>query len=176
MGLDVTAYSELEFYFEANSYDEAEAQLSDIDNFFVVTHWDYMTERMTPIKNPEGEKVHVYKYKDAGGEISHSYGGYNVFRAWLSTNFIGVPPETVWKSELYYKDYPFAELVHFSDCEGVIGWIAAERISQAFKDNYERAKEICSYEGVEGKYTLRNYERWMKASELASKQGALHFH
>lgn len=74
-----------------------------------------------------------------GGDTAHwraSYGGYNRVREAISMAAWGVEPEVVWadENERVYGEKDLYRLVHFSDCEGVIGPKACERIARGLQE------------------------------------------
>jgi hypothetical protein len=65
---------------------------------------------------------------------------------------------------------PFSELIHFSDCEGVIGTAVSKKLAADFAAFDEKAKAA----GNERYYA--KYQEWRKAFEMAANGGAVDFH
>jgi hypothetical protein len=68
---------------------------------------------------------------------------------------------------------PFWELINFSDCEGVIGPVAAKKLAEDFRA-YRAAAEQVKAPSVRG--FLELYEQMARACELAADGGAIAFH
>lgn len=100
-----------------------------------------------------------------------SYGGYNEWRAALSRAALGVEPETIWQDN--FRDWegkPFAELINFSDCEGVIGPDVCAKLARDFREQREKVRPQL----VEWARPL--YDTWQSAFELAAGTGLVQFH
>lgn len=67
-----------------------------------------------------------------------SYSTYNWWRELLCTVALGKEPKEIWENPEKWKDQPFFQLINFSDCEGVIGPITAEKLARDFQENRNR--------------------------------------
>lgn len=80
-----------------------------------------------------------------------------------------------WRRKLdsFKGNVAFQELINFSDCEGVIGSVIAEKLYNDFKNNYNEAieysKEISDF------WFMEKYDIFMKAFEIAKENGAVVF-
>lgn len=97
--------------------------------------------------------------------LAGSYSGYSHWRSTLA-QMIGRTDEDVYRN----PTGPFAELINFSDCEGVIGPAVSAKIAQDFDDHRDLASAI-DYDDF-----ARLYELWSEAFHLAAKGGAVDFH
>lgn len=179
MGLDITAYSKLEFAKEFPNYDSAEEAFpwDGATVRFTYGAWAYDGfDRIAPLAKPEGDKVVVYVCK--GEELKFragSYGGYSYWRNWLARVANGLDAQDVWNTRNLQRtrDLPFYELIDFSDCEGVIGTDAAKELAidfAAFQD------KVDALTGEDNEYNQTKYAQWRKACELAADGGAINFH
>ena len=121
---------------------------------------------------------HAYGKGDDSKEFhfrAGSYGGYNEWREWLCQIAHGVTPDTIWHNSDKYKDLAFFELIEFSDCDGVIGSVAAKKLLADFED-YE-AKVNAAMETPRPDYVWfkDRYADWRKAFRLAADDGVLLF-
>ncbi|MNL09166.1 hypothetical protein D3C87_1299150 [compost metagenome] len=64
---------------------------------------------------------------------------------------------------------PFFELIHFSDCEGVIGQHAAAKLLQDFEAHQAQANQ-------QNPEFLRVYNSVRDGLRMAARGGCLHFH
>lgn len=103
-----------------------------------------------------------------------SYSGYNQWRDMLD-NFVAY----IVKKALVTGggQRPFAELLDFSDCEGVIDDATSKKL---FKDFTKYAPYISDFTGSRskdrGEYFLSKYKEWAQAFEIAEDYGAVFFH
>lgn len=113
-----------------------------------------------------------------GAHIHHSYGGYNIFREWLCKAAHGVKPEVIWSDPDAWWDKPFVPLIHFSDCEGVIGPKTAQRLAQEFAEERERMLNRAgldeAYDAWRDEMTPR-YDEWAAAFALVGDTGFVRF-
>lgn len=71
------------------------------------------------------------------------------------------------------RDRPFYELIHFSDCEGVIGCEAAQKLLQDFRTY----AELYTASGLDSECIgTTRYANWTRAFELAANGGLVKFH
>lgn len=98
-----------------------------------------------------------------------SYSGYNRWRNDLA-RAVGLEADQVWRDFDRWKEKPFAWLINFTDCEGVIGSTLSARLYDDFITHADRAKdhpELDSYE---------QYSNFTRAFAIASDGGAVEFH
>jgi hypothetical protein len=177
MGLDITAYrkiTKIDAVFDADGepIDPATREPIDYDMRAYVND-DF------PGRADEIEDRAIYKAEDSMGFRAGSYGGYNGWRNSLA-KLAGYPLgqyeqyDRKWDSYCVAcwegKEGPFSELIHFSDCEGVIGASVAAKLAKDFADFQEAA------DGVDDDYFILKYAEWRKAFEMAADGGAVSFH
>jgi hypothetical protein len=98
----------------------------------------------------------TYAYSDSWCFRAGSYGTYNNFRSLLE----------MWED----NDNSFAELIHFSDCEGVIGTEYSKKLYRDFQKN------IDSFYGyTDDERFICIYDNFMHAFEIASQDGFIEF-
>ena len=68
---------------------------------------------------------------------------------------------------------PFFELIHFSDCEGIIGPKISAKLAKDFADNQAKADV---YRVDEASWFREKYSDWRRAFEMAADNGAVEFH
>lgn len=104
---------------------------------------------------------------------SWSYSGYNRWREALAAMALGVTPWTVWNEgtpyDGPYAGKPFVELIHFSDCEGIIGPRTAKKLAADFADWNDRAKVALD------EWDYHRYVTMREAMEAAADDGAVEF-
>ncbi|MBN3757183.1 hypothetical protein G3N95_29870 [Paraburkholderia sp. Tr-20389] len=187
MGLDITAYrnlTKLDVVFDADGepVDPQTRESLDYDSYDLRCYFnpDYASRA-------EGlEDKAVYKAEDSIGFRAGSYGGYNAWREELA-RLAGYPAVQVDRyntgSIQLRHDYgawaategPFWELIHFSDCEGVIGPVVAAKLAKEFAEWDERAKAH-SNTVDRGDWFYPLYQEWRQAFEMAAQNGAVDFH
>lgn len=175
MGLDVTAYSGLQFI---ESMDDIEA--------FEEKYWTGSELTATYVSKYDGGfpehlgsliKGSVYSFKNEYDFRAGSYSGYNYWRDLLSRAALKVPAQTVWKNPDQFRDLPFYWLVNFSDCEGYIG---PEKCAILLKNFTElRATVEASLPASDTAWPpdefMTRYDMWMTALQLAADGGMLMF-
>lgn len=170
MGLDITAYSELEEVDQANAFDE-DGDLIDEKYVAFYTNSDF------PGHECQIKDGIAYKSKDSMGFRAGSYSGYSAWREKLA-EIAGYKntedPEhkyrghslTVWRNPV---KGPFVELINFSDCEGVIG----SEISKKLHNDFLEFKEVAM--SFDNEAFKKLYIEWENAFKLASNNGAVSF-
>jgi len=179
MGLDITAYESLTKidevkYIDGEVYNQ-KLETVDYDDYDFVAH----INPDFPGRADDVEDHGVYKAVGSHGFRAGSYGGYNMWRDRLA-KLAGYPEGTY---EQYGKDWPshcvacwngaqgpFAELIHFSDCEGVIGTAISKKLAADFAAFDEAAKT------QEDEPFYKLYQDWQKAFTMAANGGAVSFH
>lgn len=174
MGLDITAYSKLE-YIETMNTEAWENKYWMHRNEMPyrtahATHWiPALAERAEGIVEDGVYKVNGERFDFRAG----SYSGYNDWREWLSVTMLGVTPRTIWQNAAKYQGFPFYELINFSDAEGIIGPVVAAKLATDFAVHQKKAEK----EGrADDGWYARKYAEWRKAFELASDGGMVEFH
>lgn len=157
MGLDITAYSKVEW---AQEYDCDDEEPYERDLVLAYTNPDFPGREGTI-------RTGWYECKgESLGFRAGSYSGYNRWREWLSDQALGVEPEHVWKRADEYAGRPFFALIHFSDCEGVLGPEVCGGLLADFK----------AFQPVGDDYALDHYAYWTRAMELGADGGMVVFH
>lgn len=165
MGLDITAYSKLEFAKEATDDWEEVDRMYNEGYVHLYQPYPQYKDRTDGWKDGfyicNGER---FDYR-AG-----SYSGYNQRRNMLSIAALGAQDSSVWESPEEYKANAVSLLVNFSDCEGFIGPVTSAKIYLALMEIPEKR--------------LENWEEWerrwlndvIQGFEIASDHGAVRFH
>lgn len=156
MGLDIVAYKKLKKIEFNNDSDQNE----DLETRFDLFHPGgsmTVSEECWPESGYPLEVDAYYSFEDYFSFRAGSYSYYNKWRDDL---------------ELFKGDCAFQELINFSDCEGVIGPLVAEKLYYDFKDYHE---EAIKYAEALSENWLKEYEDWMYALELAKDNGAILF-
>lgn len=179
MGLDITAYGGLTKvedvkYISGEVYNR-DLEIVDYGNYAMVAH----INPNFPGRADDMEDGGVYNAAESFGFCAGSYGGYNMWRNRLA-KLAGYPEGTY---EQYGKDWPshcvacwngeqgpFAELIHFSDCEGVIGTAVSQKLAADFAAFDAAAKTR------EDEQFYKLYQEWQKAFAMAANGGAVSFH
>ena len=73
-------------------------------------------------------------------------------------------------------EIPFVKIIHFSDCEGVLGPQTSKQLYDQFAKYYDRAKEFSrEVKDVTSQDFIQTYEEFLNAFMLASENGCLTF-
>lgn len=171
MGLDITAYSKLEYLelMDVGAWEEKYwSHERDMPFTTVIAyHWaEEYADRAIPI-------VQGGVYKIGGEEFGFragSYSGYNHWRAQLSLMATGLSPSTIWAASERYADVPFYALINFSDCEGIIGAIVSTQLAADFARYQPQADRRADA------WFREKYAAWRKAFEIAADDGLVEFH
>lgn len=179
MCLDITAYEGLTKidgvkYIDGEVYNK-ELETVDCDDYSFVARLN----PNFPGRADDVEDSGVYKASESFDFRAGSYGCYNMWRDRLA-KLAGYPEGTY---EQYGKDCPshcvacwngaqgpFSELIHFSDCEGVIGATVSKKLAADFAEFEEAAKTR------EDEQFFKLYQDWQKAFTMAANGGAVSFH
>ncbi|MCG7985085.1 MAG: hypothetical protein JAY90_20335 [Candidatus Thiodiazotropha lotti] len=164
MGLDITAYSNLEL--AAGDVDPNDTEDSVV-SFYVNPDF--------PRRAGDIVDDQAYQFKNEEDFYAGSYGGYNQWRETLA-EIAGYPKgqtengvesyaATVWRDP---KPGPFMELINFSDCEGVIGTEISTKLAKDFAEYQDKADD-------QDEFFKKKYALWRSAFEMASKNGAVKF-
>jgi hypothetical protein len=99
-----------------------------------------------------------------------SYGGYNAWRNNLCRLARGMDARQFWDLSPAEQSGPFAELIHFSDCEGIIGPRTAAKLAADFDAWAERAEKALD------EWDRRIYQNFRQAFHTAAAGGVVRFH
>lgn len=178
MGLDITAYSKLEkigvVYDEDGEPIDPQTCEPLLDDSIVLRANDAYPDRAAGL-SAKG----CYKFSGCYGFRAGSYSSYNYWRdelaklaGWALSGYTQYNKEwpsyaaSAWRA----TGGPFWELINFSDCEGVIGPIACQKLAKDFADHQELA------DAVDDERFRELYADWRQAFEIASDGGAVEFH
>lgn len=158
MGLDIRAYSNITPTDESVSED-------DFQGFYSDTHNDFI-ERLAPL-------VNGVRY-DGDDELHFRAGSYRGFNNWREqlAKLAGYSASGADERHQHSQGAwnlsggKFWELIHFSDCDGCIGSVAAKKLLSDFEgtdvsDQDDFFKTI--------------YENFKRACRIASNNGAIYF-
>lgn len=154
MGLDIVAYKKLKKIELNNISDE------ELENRFDLFHPGGSMMGSEEYWPESGYPLEADAYYSFDDEFSFRAGSYSYYNKWRDD------------LELFKGDCAFQELINFSDCEGVIGALVAEKLYYDFKDNYE---EAVKYSENLSESWLEKYKDWMHALEFAKDNGAILF-
>lgn len=159
MGLDITAYENIEF----KEVIEDESEVSFYNGGY------FEQSNMTEIENKNLEISFSRSHDFRAG----SYGGYGVFRNNLSVIINNRTQDDIFKNceNESIKKLPFFYLINFSDCEGYIGTSYCEILYNDFCKHEEEYMEKQEHE-----YAKEKYLEFKKAFELAKNNGLVNFH
>lgn len=118
----------------------------------------------------------IYHYESNGRACGTSYSWYNKWRNGLA-QLIGMESaKEVWDLaqtadmySSYITETPFYRLIHFSNCEGFIGYPHTEKLYKDFQDYAEKAKTHLDEDWQDFYLTMK------KAFEKAANHGAIDF-
>lgn len=161
MGLDITAYRQLR---------TADGAIVDEDGYPVDDKQVKINPAYTaePFRDRCADVVAgVYEYAETLGFRAGSYSGYNEWRRGLAA-LVGTTTEAVWSG--MNGDSPFAELINFSDCEGVIGPKVSAKLAVDFAEWQAKADTHADA------YWRGRYAEWRKAFEMGADGGVVEFH
>ncbi len=158
MGLDVTVFKRLKKV-ESPSVDKEGYPLDK--NHWCPGEGMVWSEKYFPGRGDGLEPWTVYTWEERYQVRIGSYGTYNDWRDLL---------------EEFHKGYDFLELIEFADNEGVIGYVAAEKLKKDFIKNEDNAKKFSENLGCAGERWFERYLLWKKIFETASDYGAVEFH
>jgi hypothetical protein len=171
MGLDITWYRGLSKAAENEGRDASGYPLDGFASFY--RNPDF------PGRADDISDEAVYRYEEVDGFRAGSYGGYNDWREELA-KLAGYLPVShsrfgsvemrhdaaVWRAE----GGPFFELIHFSDCEGVIGAAVSAKLAADFAEHQPKA------DAHPDDYFRERYAKWRRAFEKAADRGCVNFH
>ena len=163
MGLDVTAYEIVELVKADPTEEEREAmgEEDDIHALYPVAPFE---------KHSDGLPDGLYRISGKALSAFHrSYSGYNRWREGLAA-LIGTTPEDLWKADP--PSGPFLELIHNSDCEGLIGPRTSAKLAKDFAEWMPRAAAHLPADPL----WFEGYKEWAEMFALAAGRGAVKLH
>lgn len=161
MGLDIRVYTNLQF---VTSNGDCEDDFEyDLDSG---VYLEPLAPPGSPMDRSDGLKRGMYKATCGDAFRAGSYSGYNAWRNQLSLLMLGVPATVVWDNYDAYKDKPFWELIHYSDCEGFIGPQTSAKLAKDFEEH--RDKLASADEDF-----IQRYEYWMNAFKAAAEHNGV---
>ncbi len=164
MGLDITAYSGLrEMPKDTIECDEDGYPVDYRTYSRFYDNTDFPGRSAGIICNKETYYAHLGEFKFRAG----SYSGYNHWRTQLAALVAGCDKGPI------AATLPFAELINFSDCEGVLGPVVCKKLAADFAAYQQKADE---FSGADGDWFRERYADWRKAFELAEQGGCVEFH
>ncbi len=167
MGLDITAHRNLQAVRPLTDEEIEWGGIKD-DDSNLVTIWHFNDDFPD---HAEGLKEKTVYTADESFDFSAgSYGGYNDWRDELAKMAGHPSAKHAWANGADGK--PFWELIHFSDCEGVIGPRISAKLAKDFAANQTKADAVEYGEG----YFQDKYTDWRRAFEMAADNGAVEFH
>lgn len=167
MGLDITAYKNLTEF--PCVFDADGEPIGAPEKHCSLTVNSDFSERA------DGMKDAIYIYEDVHSFRAGSYSGYNQWREDLA-KLAGYPVADSYRGRRHDQgawnatEGPFWELIHMSDCEGVIGPVTSAKLAKDFAEFQERANAFG------GDYWRERYALWREAFEMAAQNGAVDFH
>jgi len=161
MGLDISGYSNIK-KLECEVDEDGKpigVDWNDYCRMYINSDW---SERADDIENGN------YSFESEHGFRAGSYSGYNAWRSQLAILAGFEDAGEAWEHEV--EDYPFHDLINFSDCEGVIGSVTCKKLLADFIAFDAKAKE------TDDLYFYERYKEWTRAMELGANNGAVQFH
>lgn len=176
MGLDITAGSRIVFVEAFDDYEIFEDKYYTYEPGKLCQYVALFPEPAFPGREEpldfQGKRFACFRVDGTQmGFRAGSYSGYNQWREQLCIAVNHITPRGVWENRdsSEVQSMPFYPLIDFSDCEGVIGSIAAQRLAGDFAKYQVRAERI-------GGYFLEKYNEWRRACDLAADAGFIEFH
>ncbi len=164
MGLAIVAYKNLKKVENPKFDDDGdllnynfECKFSKSEIKTIENNWQGRTEGI--------ESNCVYKWEDIYTTSICSYSNYSFWRdilAKFSNGYLESENSIRIGSEFY-------ELIDFSDCDSIFGSVVSKKLYNDFKNRYDDAKKSKS------DWWIEIYEKFMKAFEYASQNGAVKF-
>ncbi len=170
MGLSIAALSNLELV-GAHEPPLAEGELCEFVDHYQVCH-------SFPHRADDLEEG---CYAETAATENHwfcagSYTQYGRWRDQLAAFAAGVPACNVWADPDRFRGSPCYELIHFSDCDGIIGPAVSAKLASDFARYRDAARRYAEeHLGPDGEYWMAKYEDWMRAFTLAAQGGMILF-
>jgi len=174
MGLDISYYQNLQFDSPDSDNNDDKYDTGLIHLYKVVAVGDHVHLAYGGADRSDGLQTGWYKGERGGSFRAGSYSGYNEWRNHLSLCMLKLEASQVWESEPEGgSGRPFAELIHFSDCEGFIGPKTSAKLAADFSANKKKAQKYSEAQGEDWFYA--KYKDWMAAFQCASSNGIVQF-
>lgn len=179
MGLDISAYENLQFALPGEGMDE-DGDIDYSNGFFKLYINKDFYARAAGI--PDGTICSGYENHHSFRAGSYSgYGSWRNMLAELAAYPLAEEEQGsragrathqagAWQTD----EGPFWELINFSDCEGCIGPQVSAKLADDFMQWHEKAKAFS--EAKDDSYFLQKYEDFALAFKMASNNGAVSFH
>lgn len=179
MGLDITAHSKISpLVLEGVADDNRSDAAYDAGGFVA-----YLNDAFAGRADDVVDRA-TYQSEDSFGFRAGSYSGYNEWREQLA-KFAGYPLlATERHGQIVYRhdaaawaadSGPFWELIHFSDCEGVIGSAVSAKLAKDFAEHQAQADALPD-DDADGDWFKKRYADWRKAFDMAADGGCVEFH
>jgi hypothetical protein len=165
MGLDITAYKNVELIDTLQTADEFEEKYDWKEQLDWVSLCTDYPDRLPPI-----QLGGVYRYQDKMKFRAGSYSGYGWWRSELCKMAHGIEPQLIWDNPETYAGLPFVELINFSDCEGILGTEVCKKLLDDFVTHQLKANQSKS------EYFKDAYANWLNTFEYAADNGYIDFH
>jgi hypothetical protein len=170
MGLDITWYRGLTKAVGNEAFDERGELREEDDWLQLYANPDF------PGRADDIEEAVAYRPEESDSFSAGSYGYYNFWRDQLA-ELAGYPKgrtqdgrESACVPCWNGAQGPFAELINFSDCEGVIGATVSAKLAADFAEHQAKA-EAHPDDRFRDRYAL-----WRRAFEKAADRGCVDFH
>lgn len=166
MGLDIHVDTHI-----GDRIDETKISHADAENYYDIPDITRLYVDYSPLDQHDDLESGFYRCGDKYERSfkAGSYSGYNRWREKLSLLALGVMPEEVWDQPELYRGKPFVELIHFSDCEGVIGPKTSAKLAKDFVEFKERAEEDEGLKEYSSFMPYSHYDEWAEAFKLAAE-------
>lgn len=168
MGLDITAYSNIDVVRYSSEYVEAFENVAGIDYGYVNSDFPHaITEGI-------GENTKFIYFMERGATERHSfragsYSGYNEFRRTLC---FGITDRDIFNNYDKHRHIPFFEMICFSDCEGVFfGNEVCAKLHNDFVNNIHGYRQHVE----EDEWMFQKYDDFMRAFEFGAQNGIVIF-
>jgi len=164
MGLDITAYSDIEFVQSLGDTSPNQA-----DEFYSLGYTRIYENDPAFTERGDGLEPGWYKRDGSMGFRAGSYGGYNMRRRSLAQAVFAVEPEEIWKDPDTYTHNSVSLLIHFTDCDGFIGPVTSKKIY----DDLIQIPEVAISQWELNEYDFLS--NFTAAFKLASQNGVVRF-
>jgi len=172
MGLDISAYERATLL---RNHGEECDDCCDSDAVVHLMAWAYEGHEQSLLGLIHGGFYEVSPWPQITFRAG-SYSSYNDWRDNLARRALGVSVETVWANLAAYRDKPFFELLHFSDCEGTIGPKAAANLDSDFAALRGRVKSHALPDAEQEAWFMSRYDAFGAAFEAAARGGLVLLH
>ena len=166
MGLDITAYKNVELVDTVSDAEEYEEKYGDDwEKYDYIHRYQDFPDRLPPM-----QVNGVYRFEAKFSFRAGSYSGYNFWREQLSVMALGGKPPAIWNDWARFTGKSFVELIHFSDAEGNMGTDVCKKLLKDFVNFQSLADQH------EDEWFRQKYNDWRKAFEYAADNGYVDFH